>query len=139
MTGMTFRYLRILLPVLLALTAVLAGCAPRPAAPEPTPAPTPAPVPAPAPAPTPAPPPAPAPPPTPTPAPAAPPTVKITSPADGATVPAGNVEVTVEVSNFELLPPGGAAAVGKGHLHYYMDVTIPTTPGQPAVSAAGTY
>ncbi|MBI2851567.1 MAG: DUF4399 domain-containing protein, partial [Chloroflexi bacterium] len=43
------------------------------------------------------------------------------------------------VSNFELLPPGGAAAVGKGHLHYYMDVTIPTTPGQPAVSAAGTY
>ncbi|MBI2830057.1 MAG: DUF4399 domain-containing protein, partial [Chloroflexi bacterium] len=71
-------------------------------------------------------------------APAAP-TVRITLPAAGASVPAGSVTVNIEVSNFKIVPIGGANAPGEGHIHYYKDVEIPTTAGQPAVSAAGTY
>ncbi|MBI2836318.1 MAG: DUF4399 domain-containing protein, partial [Chloroflexi bacterium] len=100
----------------------VAVIAPRPAPPPPPP-------PTPAPAPTPAPPP---PPPAPT------PVLSIASPAQGATVDAGNIQVTVQVTNFELVPPGALQA-GKGHLHYYLDVAIPTDPGKPAVTAAGTY
>ena len=114
----------LLATVLLIAGLLLASCGG--AAPAPAPKPTPAPAPAPAPT------------PAPTPAPAAAPTVKITTPAAGATVSAGNVQVSVQVSNFELVPPGANAA-GKGHLHYYLDVEIPTTPGKGAVSAPGTY
>lgn len=99
-------------------------------APQPAPPPPPAPAPEPTPAPEPVPPP---PPPA-----AAAPTLAITSPSAGATVDAGNIVVTVQVSDFQLEPPGPVAA-GKGHLHYYMDVEIPTEPGKPAVSAPGTY
>ncbi|HWQ29182.1 MAG TPA: DUF4399 domain-containing protein [Dehalococcoidia bacterium] len=69
------------------------------------------------------------------------PSVTIVEPADGATVPAGDVTVTVEVSNFEVVDRLNApAAPGEGHVHFYMDVAdLPTTPGQPAVSAQGTY
>lgn len=69
------------------------------------------------------------------------PAVDITAPADGATVPAGDVTVTVEASNFEVVDRLNAdPAPGEGHVHFYMDVDqIPTTPGQPAVSAQGTY
>ncbi len=70
---------------------------------------------------------------------AAAPAVRITSPAAGATVPAGSVTVNIEASNFQIVPVGGTAAAGQGHVHYYLDVTIPTAAGQPAVSAAGTY
>ncbi len=69
------------------------------------------------------------------------PSVAIVEPADGATVPAGDVTVTVEVSNFEVVDNLNApAAPGEGHVHFYIDVAdLPTTPGQPAVSAQGTY
>ena len=67
------------------------------------------------------------------------PSVTFTSPMAGATPPAGSITVTVEVDNFTLMAPGGAAVAGQGHLHFYLDVTIPTTPGAPAVTAAGTY
>ena len=69
------------------------------------------------------------------------PAVDITAPADGATGPAGDVTVTVEASNFEVVDRLNAdPAPGEGHVHFYMDVDqIPTTPGQPAVSAQGTY
>ena len=128
MTKIIARYLKIWLPPFLTLTLVMAGCTqPKPA---PTPTPTPAPAPAPVPAPTPVPPPPPAP------APA--PTLKITKPAAGATLQPGSVQVSVEVTNLQLVPPG-ANAPGQGHLHYYLDVTIPTTPGKGAVTAAGTY
>ncbi len=32
-----------------------------------------------------------------------------------------------------------ASAAGEGHIHYYMDVDPPTTPGQPAVTTEDTY
>jgi hypothetical protein len=69
------------------------------------------------------------------------PSVTITAPADGATLPAGDVTVTVEVSDFEVVDRLNApAAPGEGHVHFYMDVAeLPTTLGQPAVSAQGTY
>lgn len=69
------------------------------------------------------------------------PSVRIVSPQNGATVPAGDVAVQVEVSNFRVVDRlGGADAKGEGHVHFYIDVDdVPTTPGRPAVSREGTY
>lgn len=68
------------------------------------------------------------------------PAIKITAPADGSTVPAGNITVTVQVSNFNLVDKlGQANAPDQGHIHYFMDVDAPITPGKPAVTPAGTY
>ena len=68
------------------------------------------------------------------------PAIKITAPADGSTIPAGDVKVTVQVSNFKLANKlGQANAPGEGHIHYFIDVDAPTTQGKPAVTAAGTY
>ena len=48
--------------------------------------------------------------------------VTITSPEEGATVAAGNVTVTVNLTNFTLVEPTGQPnAPGEGHLHYYLD------------------
>ncbi len=68
------------------------------------------------------------------------PSIKIISPADGSTVPAGPVTITVQVSNFNLVSKLGSPAVaGEGHIHYYIDVEAPTTPGKPATTAPGTF
>ncbi|MBI4284088.1 MAG: DUF4399 domain-containing protein [Chloroflexi bacterium] len=125
------RYLPKLLPLFLALTLVLVGCSSyqAPAAPK-SPATS---------QPTPTQPPTQTTPATQTPAAAAPPTLEITQPAAGATLASGNVQVSVKVGNFQIVPPGGASAEGKGHIHYYLDVAIPTVVGKPAISAAGTY
>ncbi|MBI4284835.1 MAG: DUF4399 domain-containing protein [Chloroflexi bacterium] len=71
-------------------------------------------------------------------APPPPPAVKIVSPAAGAQLQPGSIAVSIETSNFQIVPPGPVVA-GQGHVHYYLDVEIPTAPGKPAVSAAGTY
>jgi hypothetical protein len=70
--------------------------------------------------------------------PAVKPTLRISAPAAGAVLPAGNVTVTAATENITLVPPTTNVA-GQGHLHYYLDVAIPTTPGAPAVTAPGTY
>ncbi len=68
------------------------------------------------------------------------PTVTIVSPSDGATVPAGDVTVTVQVSNFNVVDKQGQANVpGEGHIHFYLDVPAPTTPGQPAIPPSGVW
>jgi len=69
------------------------------------------------------------------------PTVNILTPEDGGTVAAGRVEVAVAPSGFEVVDKlGQPAAANQGHVHFYLDVAeIPTTPGQPAVTAEGTY
>ena len=69
------------------------------------------------------------------------PSIQITSPLEDATVPAGNVTVMVHVDDLTLVSKLGQASVaGEGHIHYFMDVdTVPTTPGKPALTAAGTY
>jgi hypothetical protein len=68
------------------------------------------------------------------------PSIKIVSPNDKATIPAGNVTVNVKVDDFNLANKLGAANVdGQGHIHYFMDVPVPTTLDKPAITAAGTY
>ena len=68
------------------------------------------------------------------------PTIKITSPSSGVIPVAGNVTVTVQVTNFNVVDKQGQANVpGEGHIHYYLDVDAPTTPGQPAIPTSGTW
>ena len=68
------------------------------------------------------------------------PGIKITSPSDNSTLPAGNVTVTVNVDDLSLVNKLGQANVsGEGHIHYFMDVMVPTTPGKPAITASGTF
>jgi plastocyanin len=68
------------------------------------------------------------------------PSIIIMSPSDGSSVTAGNITVGVNVSNFNLVDKLGKANVaGEGHIHYYMDATIPTVPGKPALSAPGKF
>lgn len=74
------------------------------------------------------------------PTPPATPTITITSPTGNIIPQIGNVTVTAQVSNFNLVEKKGEAKVaGEGHIHYFLDVAAPTAPGQPAVTAAGTY
>jgi hypothetical protein len=70
---------------------------------------------------------------TPSPAPEGMPGVIITSPTNGAVLPAGNITVSVRAENFRLVPSYGQAAVqGEGHLHYYMDMPVPVPSGMTA-------
>lgn len=64
-------------------------------------------------------------------------TVKITSPANGATVETGDVTINAEVQNFNIVDTQGQAAVtGEGHVHFYMDVSpMPSAAGQRAIPA----
>ena len=62
------------------------------------------------------------------------PTISISSPQNGATLPAGNVTVTAQVTNFSVVDKQGQANVaGQGHVHFYLDVTPPTDPAKPAI------
>jgi hypothetical protein len=57
---------------------------------------------------------------------------------DGAELPAGDLPVTVEATNFTLADKLGKTNVaGEGHIHYYLDVDAPTTAGQPAIPPEG--
>ena len=68
------------------------------------------------------------------------PAIKFVEPTNNASLPAGDINVSVEVTNFKLTDKLGQPNVaGEGHIHYFLDVAAPTTPGQPAVTAPGTY
>lgn len=68
------------------------------------------------------------------------PKIMITSPKEGATIPAGNVTIMVNVTNFNLVNKLGKANVaGEGHVHYYIDVAVPKIPGKPATTPVGTF
>ncbi len=81
--------------------------------------------------------------PTPTPAatPSGVPSISILQPPTGTyVVGADSINVVVQVSGFNLVDKIGQANVpGEGHLIYYLDVQPPTVPGQPALTAPGTY
>jgi plastocyanin len=67
------------------------------------------------------------------------PTLTITAPTGNA-FQIGDVTVSVNVGNFNLVDKLGQANVtGQGHLHYFMDVDAPTAQGVAAITAAGTY
>lgn len=68
------------------------------------------------------------------------PAIRIDVPQPGSTLPAGDITVTVSVSGFRLVDKlGQSSRSGEGHIHYYIDVAVPTEPGRPAVTAPGTY
>jgi len=68
------------------------------------------------------------------------PTLVITSPTNGATVPAGNIVVNAKVTNFNVVDKQGQASIsGEGHVHFYLDMDAPTTPGQPAAPTTGVW
>jgi hypothetical protein len=101
----TSRYL--VIPILIALCTIFAGCASNPSQ---TAAPSPSPI--------------------------SGPDLTITSPADGAVLPAGNITVSVRVSNFKLVSAYGQPYVaGEGHLHYSTSVGGPAAPGSSGVLA----
>lgn len=66
---------------------------------------------------------------------------RITRPAQGIAVDAGNVTVSVEVDKFKVVDKiGQSPEDGEGHVHFYIDVgEIPTVDGEPATTEEGTY
>jgi hypothetical protein len=67
---------------------------------------------------------------------AAPASIKITSPADGATVKGPKVKVEVEVANWKLVPSGATPADGEGHLHFFVDAPAAAVPAGQAIPLA---
>lgn len=66
------------------------------------------------------------------------PAVKIISPLNRASLPIGSIAVSIQASNFNVVDKQGQPSVaGEGHIHYYLDVVPPTTPGQPAIPPSG--
>jgi predicted lipoprotein with Yx(FWY)xxD motif/plastocyanin len=66
------------------------------------------------------------------------PSIEVTSPVNGSTIPAGNVTVSVQVSNFNLVDKLGQPNVsGEGHIHYFLDYPAPTEQGKPAIPPSG--
>jgi hypothetical protein len=66
--------------------------------------------------------------------------ITITSPADAAVLPAGDITVTVRVTNFTLVPEYGRSYVpGEGHLHYSMGVGVPERPASSSSVAPISY
>jgi hypothetical protein len=66
------------------------------------------------------------------PAPAGKPAMRVTSPANGATVKAP-VKVEVDISAFTLVAANQAVRSGEGHLHFFIDVPAPSVPVGRAV------
>ena len=71
------------------------------------------------------------------------PTIRITDPTDNAALKQGDITVKVDVANFKLVDPNDKAnqtnVPGEGHIHYFVDVDAPTTAGQPATVAPGSW
>ena len=66
------------------------------------------------------------------------PRIKIVNPGNGYVIKTGNITITTDVTHFTLADKLGQANVpGEGHIHYYMDVMPPDTPGKPAIPPAG--
>jgi photosystem II stability/assembly factor-like uncharacterized protein len=69
-----------------------------------------------------------------------PPKVVITEPKDGADMPTGDITVSVQVANFNLVDKLGQTNVPReGHIHYFLDVEVPTVAGKPATTTPGTF
>ena len=72
------------------------------------------------------------------------PAILITSPENYASIQTAvnnrNITIEVSVRNFNLVEKAGQPnTAGEGHIHYFLDVNPPSNPGQPAVTAAGTW
>jgi hypothetical protein len=51
----------------------------------------------------------------------APPTIKVVAPTEGATLPAGDIKVSVQTTGLKFVMPGGADVAGEGHVHFTLD------------------
>ena len=62
------------------------------------------------------------------------PQLTITNPADGDTLPPGNILIAVQVDSFMISAQDMGVIIreGEGHLIYYIDEDPPTDPGAPA-------
>lgn len=49
------------------------------------------------------------------------PTLSLVEPADGSTVPAGDLKVNSEVENLKFTMPSNTNVPGEGHIHYTLD------------------
>lgn len=49
------------------------------------------------------------------------PTLEITEPADGTTVPAGDLKVNSDVTDLKFTMPSNTNVPGEGHIHYTLD------------------
>lgn len=49
------------------------------------------------------------------------PTLEITEPGDGATVPAGDLQVSSDVTGLKFTMPSNKNVAGEGHIHYTLD------------------
>jgi hypothetical protein len=68
------------------------------------------------------------------------PNVQIISPANDATVPAGNVAIALQIRDFVVTDKMGQPNLpGQGHIIYYMDADPPMVPGQVATTEQGAY
>ncbi|APV44456.1 Purple acid Phosphatase, N-terminal domain [Dehalogenimonas formicexedens] len=67
------------------------------------------------------------------------PTLKIAGPLTGTSFDSGDVTISINAGNINLVGDNRPNAPGEGRVVYYLDVPIPTTPGASAFSAAGTY
>jgi outer membrane protein assembly factor BamB len=68
------------------------------------------------------------------------PRIQISQPTNGSIKKTGSLTIKVNVSNFNVVDKQGQAAVpGEGHIHFYMDVVPPNTPGQPAIPGSGVW
>jgi hypothetical protein len=61
---------------------------------------------------------------------AATPAMRFTTPSDGATVKGPKVKVEMRVTNWKLVPAGGALAEGEGHLHFFISSFVVTGFGR---------
>jgi hypothetical protein len=67
-------------------------------------------------------------------------TAAITNLENGDIVEAGDIEVDLDVGDFEVVDKlGDPPVAGEGHVHFYLNAgEIPTAPGQPAVTDSET-
>lgn len=53
--------------------------------------------------------------------PATPPTMKLVTPTEGATLPAGDVQMAVETTGLKFVMPSNTVVAGEGHVHFTLD------------------
>jgi hypothetical protein len=68
------------------------------------------------------------------------PVLVLLSPSDGSTLASGDIEVRIYLHNFTLVENTGQPNQSNaGHVIYYLDVSAPLKPGEPATTADGTF
>jgi hypothetical protein len=67
------------------------------------------------------------------------PIATLISPSNGETVASGDIQVRIYLQNFSMTSPAGQPnRANEGHAVYYLDVSPPLKPGEPATTASGT-